>query len=97
MGESNMMNSMMNAMIRNMSVKEREEMMLQMMPEMMKKADINTLMGNMTREMSKIITLYGVYSLLANIVKDDELKDELGKIQTGMKEKMPEMMPMMME
>ena len=47
---------MMNAMIRGMTKEEREKMILQMMPEMMKKADINILMANMMGEMGKTIT-----------------------------------------
>jgi hypothetical protein len=91
-----MMNSMMNAMIRRMTKEERQKMMLQMMPEMMKKADINVLMTNMMEEMGKIITLYGVYSLIATIVKDPLLKERFGDMLKSMKNKMPEMMPMMM-
>ncbi len=91
-----MINSMMNAMIRDMTIEEREKMMLQMMPEMMKKADINILTLNMLEEMGKIITLYGVYSLIATIVKDPLLKEKFGDLLKSMKNKMPEMMPMMM-
>ena len=91
-----MMNSMMNAMIRGMTIEEREKMMLQMMPEMMTKANINILMANMMREMGKTITLYGVYSLIAKIVTDPVLKEKFGNMLKSMKEKMPEMMPMMM-
>jgi hypothetical protein len=87
---------MMNAMIRGMTTEEREKMMLQMMPEMMKKADINILMANMLEEMGKIITLYGVYSLIATNVKDPLLKEKFGDMLKSMKEKMPEMMQMMM-
>ena len=90
-----MMNSMMNAMVRGMSVQEREEMMLKMMPDMMKKADINSLMANMLEALSKMITLYGVYSLIKNIVNDDTLKEEFKNFHEGMIEKMPEMAPMM--
>ncbi len=91
-----MMKSMMNAMIRDMTKEEREKMMLQMMPGMMKKADINILTVNMLTEMGKIITLYGVYSLIATIVKDPLLKEKFGAMLKSMKNKMPEMMPMMM-
>ena len=90
------MNSMMNAMIRSMTKEEREKMMLQMMPEMMKKADINVLMANMLEEMGKTITLYGVYSLITKIVTYPLLKEKFGDMLKSMKEKMPEMMPMMM-
>ncbi len=91
-----MMNSMMNAMIRDMTIEEREKMMLQMMPEMMKKADINILMANMLEEMGNIITLYGAYSLITSIVKDPLLKEKFGDMLKSMKATMPEMMSMMM-
>lgn len=91
-----MMNSMMNAMIRDMTKEEREKMMLQMMPGMMKKADINILIANMLEEMGKIITLYGVYSLMGTIIKDPLLKEKFGDMLKNMKNKMPEMMSMMM-
>jgi hypothetical protein len=91
-----MMNSMMNAMIRGMTKEEREKMMLQMMPEMMKKADINVLITNMMEEMGKMITLYSVYSLITKIVTDPSLKEKFGDMLKSMKEKMPEMMPVMM-
>ena len=91
-----MMNSMMNAMIRDMTKEEREKMMLQMMPGMMKKPDINILIANMLEEMGKIITLYGVYSLMATIIKDPLLKEKFGNMLKSMKNKMPEMMQMMM-
>jgi hypothetical protein len=87
---------MMNAMIRGMTKEEREKMMLQMMPEMMKKADINVLMTNIMEEMGKMITLYSFYSLITKIVTDPLLKEKFGDMLKNMKEKMPEMMPMMM-
>jgi hypothetical protein len=91
-----MMNSMMNAMIRVMTKEERERMMLQMMPEMMKKTDLNILIANMLEDMGKIITLYGIYSLIATIVKDPLLQEKFGDILKSMKAKMPEIMTMMM-
>lgn len=45
----------MDAMIRSMSVQEREEMMLLMKPEMMKKADMQIMMKNMMPMMSEMI------------------------------------------
>ena len=90
------MDKMMDSMINKMSPEEKEKMMLKMMPEMMKKADINILTANILEEMGKIISLYGVYSLIATIVKDPLLKEKFGDMLKSMKNKMPEMMPMMM-
>ncbi|MCH8234045.1 MAG: hypothetical protein IIB82_15570 [Bacteroidetes bacterium] len=90
------MDKMMDSMINKMSPEEKEKMMLQMMPEMMKKADINILTANILEEMGKIITLYGVYSLIATIVKDPLLKEKFGDMLKSMKNKMTEMMTEMM-
>ena len=91
-----LMGNMMDSMINNMSPEEKEKMMLKMMPEMMKKADINILTANILEEMGKIITLYGVYSLIATIVKDPLLKEKFGDMLKSMKNKMTEMMTEMM-
>ena len=91
-----LMDKMMDSMINKMSPEEKEKMMLKMMPEMMKKADINILTANILEEMGKIITLYGVYSLIATIVKDPLLKEKFGDMLKSMKNKMTEMMTEMM-
>ncbi len=91
-----MMNSMMNAMVSSMSVKDRKKMVLDMMPDMMKQADIKILMANMAETLGKEITLQSVYSLLSKILEDPDLKKEFGGMMKGMKSKMPDMMPMMM-
>jgi predicted house-cleaning noncanonical NTP pyrophosphatase (MazG superfamily) len=95
-----MMNKMMNSMISQMSVKEREEMMLQMMPEMMKKADVKIMIPNMLATFGKIITLYGLYDVISKMLKDNELaqllKAKLIVIKESMTSKMPDMMGMML-
>lgn len=90
-----LMDNMMGAMIRNMSVKEKEEMMLTMMPEMMKKVDPKIMMPNMLKEVGQMITIYGVYEFISKLLKEDELKKALGKKLGALKEKMPAMMSMM--
>jgi hypothetical protein len=79
-----------------MSVEQREEMMLQMMPEMMKKVNPKIMMPNMLETFGKMITLYNVYILISKGIKDEELKEGLSDKLKGMKDKMPDMMPMMM-
>lgn len=91
-----MINSMMNTMIRNMTKEDREKMILQMMPGMMKKADINILMPNMLEEIGKIIKLYSVYNLIATAATDPLLKEKFGDMLKSMKDSMHKMMPMMM-
>lgn len=90
---------MMKTMIKQMSVEEREEMMLQMMPEMMKKVDFKIMMPNMLETIGKMITLYSVYDAISRLFKDKELtellKQKLNKLKDGLMSKMPDMMGMM--
>lgn len=90
-----MMDTMMNGMIKAFPPDEREELMLKMMPEMMKGIDIKKLMPDMLKEMGQLITLYSVFIFLSTAYKDEELKGTLKEILNKMKEKMPEMMKMM--
>jgi hypothetical protein len=83
-------------MIKGMTVEEREQIMLKMMPEMMKKVDPKVMMPNMLKTLGKMITLYSVYLLISKGANDDKLKEGLSEKLKGMKEKIPEMMPMMM-
>lgn len=91
-----MMNNMMNSMIRSMSVEDREEIMMKMMPEMMKTVDVKILTLNMLKQWGGMITLYNVYDFVFKIVKDEELKNNLAEKFKNMKDKMPAMMSMMM-
>jgi hypothetical protein len=86
-----------------MTVAEKEDMMMQMMPVMMKGVDINTMMPSMLKDVGSKITLTGIYRLLYKVLNDEELKQEFGEIVASLKEKLPElaemmrdMMPMMM-
>lgn len=97
------MDKMMDRMIVNMSVAEKEDMMMQMMPLMMAGVDINTLMPIMLKDVGRIITLSGIYTLLHQALNDEELKQAFSEIVASLKEKLPElatmmrdMMPMMM-
>ena len=90
-----MMDAMMNGMIKAFPTDEREELMLKMMPEMMKGIDIKRLMPDMLKEMGQLITLYSIYVFLSKATKDEELKKILKEVRNKMKEKMPEMMNMM--
>jgi hypothetical protein len=92
-----LMDRMMDRMIVNMSVAEKEEMMMHMMPIMMAGVDINTLMPNMMKEVGSFITLTGIYNLLRTALNDEELKQEFGEIVATLKEKMPELIAMMQD
>jgi hypothetical protein len=90
-----MMDAMMNGMIKALPPDEREELMLKMMPEMMKGIDITRLMPDMLKEVGQLTSLFSVYVFLSKAFKDEELKGILKEALNKMKEKMPEMMKMM--
>jgi hypothetical protein len=90
-----MMDAMMNGMIKALPPDEREELMLKMMPDMMKGIDIARIMPDLLREVGQQPTLFSVYVFLSKALKDEELKGILKEALKKMKEKMPEMMNMM--
>ena len=90
-----MMDAMVNSMIKALSPDKREELMLKMMPEMMKGIDITRVMADMLKEVGQLTTLFSVYVFLSKVLKDEELKGILKEALKKMKEKMPEMMKMM--
>jgi hypothetical protein len=85
----------MDRMIHNMSVEEKEEMMLKMMPTMMERIDINEMMPDMMTEMGRLIEITGIVVFASEALNDDELKKELGELQNNLKEKTPELAEMM--
>ena len=91
-----MMKKMMNAMIEGMPVEEREDLMLKMMPLMMKKVDPKICATNMAVTIGSQISLYALVDFIIKAVNDDVLKGELKDKFSGIKDKMPEMMSMMM-
>ncbi len=90
-----MMDAMMNGMIKAFPPDEREELMLKMMPEMMKGIDIKKLMPDMMKEMGQLTSLFSIYVFLSKALKDEELKGILKEALIKMRDKMPEMMKMM--
>ncbi len=90
------MTDMMNSMIRRLTIEQREEMMMEMMPEMLKRADLKILTPNMLKQLGGMVSLTSVYDLAYKIVKDEELKNSLAGVLKKMKNKMPAMMSMMM-
>ncbi len=90
-----MMDTMMNGMIKALPPDEREELMLKMMPDMMKGIDVARTMPDLLREVGQQPTLFSVYVFLSKALKDEELKGILKEALYKMKEKMPEMMKMM--
>ncbi len=92
-----LMDRMMDRMIINMSVAEKEDMMMRMMPIMMEGIDINKMMPDMMKEVGSIITLTGIYTLLQKALNDEELKQEFSEIVASLKEKMPGLIAMMQD
>jgi uncharacterized protein (DUF302 family) len=73
---------MMDAMIKMLSPKKREEMMINMMPLMMEGIDMNKLMPRMMTNMLRDITADDIINYLKKTLKDKEKLNELGaKIQ----------------
>jgi flagellar motor component MotA len=72
-----LMNNMMKGMISALSVEEREEMMLKMMPAMMKGVDMAELAPKMAPTMGRQITLTGLVLLLLRASEDEELGEKL--------------------
>ncbi len=98
-----LMDRMMDRMIINMSVEEKEKMMLKMMPIMMEDIDINKMMPDMVNRMGRLITPTGVGVFINKAASDDGFKKELGESLNGLKERVPvlaemmrDMMPVMM-
>jgi hypothetical protein len=96
------MDRMMDRMIVNLSVAEKEELMLQMMPAMMEGIEIGSLVPRLLREVGSAVTLSGIFNLLQTALKDDELRHEFGDITEVLKERLPaltealkDMMPLM--
>jgi hypothetical protein len=92
-----LMDRMMERMIKNMSVEEKEEMMLEMMPTTKEDVDINRMMPEMMTTMGDMITLTGIGVLISKALADDELKEELGELLNDLREKMPELAEMMQD
>ncbi len=75
-----LMDRMMDGMIRNMSIQEKEEMMLKIMPVMMKDADMLKMMPGMMSGMGGLLNMTGIVTFIRQVLKDDELKGQLEKL-----------------
>ena len=91
------MDKMMERMIKNTSVEEKEAMMLKMMPSMMEGIDISKMMPDMMTAMGKLITITGIVVFISKAFNDEELKEELGELLNDLREKMPELTEMMQD
>jgi hypothetical protein len=74
------MNRMMDRMILNMSVQDREQMLLKMMPQMMKDVDMLKMMPGMMSGMGRLLNVTGVVTFIRQVLKDEEIKGQLEKL-----------------
>jgi hypothetical protein len=91
-----MMQTMMNKMIASLSPQEKEDLLLKMMPQMMKDVDLNKMVPKMLVEMGKVLNAYGIVDFFVKAAKSDDIKKALTGIKSAMESGMPEMMPAMM-
>jgi hypothetical protein len=91
------MDRMMDRMIINLSVTEKEELMMQLMPIMMEGVEIRSVFPIMLKELGSDITLGGIYNLLETALSDDELKQEFGEVVETLKEKLPDLSELMVD
>ena len=90
-----MMDSMMKGMIKAMPVEEREELMLKLMPDMMKQVEMVPMMKNMKKELTGRISLLSIIEFVQTLAKDEALKGRLKETLGDFKKMMPAMMEMM--
>lgn len=94
-----LMDKMMERMIKNMTIEEKENIMLKMMPMMMEDMDIKTMAPGMLAATGRLVTVTSVFDFIIKAKHDDELKDQLVEIKDSLPalaEKIKPMMSMMM-
>jgi hypothetical protein len=89
------MNSMMEDMIKGLPVEEREALLLKMMPEMMKQADMTQLAPNMLKEAAGVVNLLLLYDIIRSGLEDEDLRLSAKEVLVRLHESMPAMMEMM--
>mgnify|MGYP003564646381 CR=1 FL=1 len=87
--------NMMKDMIRALPVAERETLLLDMMPEMMKQVNLAEMIPNMLKQLGALINLLSLYEFLRVLIDDDEASQQLKDILAEQKDKTPAMMEMM--
>ena len=90
-----LMDRMMDGMIRNMSIQEKEEMMLKIMPVMMKDVDMLKMMPGMMSSMGELLNLTGIVTFIRKVLKDDQLKGQLEKLMDRLPQLSRKMQSMM--
>jgi hypothetical protein len=89
------MDRMMNRMIGNMSVQEKEEIMLKMMPLMMKDVNMLKMIPGMMSSIGRLLSMTGIVTFIRQVIKDDELKGQLEKLKDHLPQLSRKMQSMM--
>lgn len=92
-----MMQTMMNRMVGSMSVQEKEAMMLQMMPNMMKDVDMVRMMPKMMPVMGRALNATGLVTFIVRVVKDEDIREKLSELAERLPELSKKMRGMMSE
>ena len=75
------MDTMMDMMIKTISKEKREQMMINMMPQMMEGLDIYEFMPKMMTDMLKDVTVDDVIAFIKRVIEEqDKLKELVNKI-----------------
>jgi hypothetical protein len=90
-----LMDRMMDRMIGNMSVQEKEVMMSKMMPLMMKDVDMLKIMPGMMSGMGRLLNVTGIVTFIRRVLKDDELKGQFEKLKDHLPQLSRKMQSMM--
>ena len=90
-----LMDRMMDRMIQNMSIEEKEEMMLKMMPVMMKDVDMLKMMPGMMSSMGGLLNVTCIITFIRQVIGDDELKGQLEKLMDRLPQLSRKMQSMM--
>ena len=72
-----LMDKMMERMIKNMTVEEKEQAMLKMMPMMMEGMDIKRLVPGMLSAAGSLISLTSIFQFITTALTDQALKEKL--------------------
>ena len=90
-----LMDRMMDRMIGNMSVQEKEEMMLKMMPLMMKDVDMLKMLPGMMSSMGRFLNVTSIVTFIRQVLQDDELARQLEKLMDHLPQLSRKMQSMM--
>jgi hypothetical protein len=91
-----MMSYTMKRMVRSLSPEERERMLLEMMPSMMKNVKIDRLLPNLFKEMGPQLNLLNAARLVDRVSRSDKIRATLTSARERVPEQASTIMPVMM-